>query len=132
MKPLIHVDRIIGKSKHCTRKVKISWILLHESSFSTVEWPFKDNWSELSCPAEVYLSRTARSKILQTNKSAKLEKTVGLATRNYMEKQFGNLSMDLVKKKKKKRRRTILCVLLFWLIYFKNPDLRKLQYTCIL
>lgn len=79
------------------------------------------------------MSRTARSKILQTNKSAKLEKTAGLAARNYMEKQFGNLSMDLVKKKKKKkRRRTILCVLLFWLIYFKNPDLRKLQYTCIL
>lgn len=103
MKPLIHVDRIIGKSKHCTRKVQISWILLHESSFSTVEWPFKDNWSELSCPAEEYLSRTARSKILQTNKSAKLEKTVGLATRNYMEKQFGNLSMDLVKKKRRKK-----------------------------
>lgn len=72
------------------------------------------------------MSRTARSKILQTNKSAKLEKTAGLAARNYMEKQFGNLSMDLVKKKKKKRRRTILCVLLFWLIYFKNADLRKL------
>lgn len=58
------------------------------------------------------MSRTARSKILQTNKSAKLEKTVGLATRNYMEKQFGNLSMDLVKKKKeeKKKKNNFMCV----------------------
>lgn len=58
------------------------------------------------------MSRTARSKILQTNKSAKLEKTVGLAARNYMEKQFGNLSMDLVKKKKKKKKRSpnFMCV----------------------
>lgn len=54
------------------------------------------------------MSRTARSKILQTNKSAKLEKTVGLATRNYMEKQFGNLSMDLVEKKK--RSPNFMCV----------------------
>lgn len=57
------------------------------------------------------MSRTARSKILQTNKSAKLEKTAGLAARNYMEKQFGNLSMDLVKKKKKKKRSpNFMCV----------------------
>lgn len=54
------------------------------------------------------MSRTARSKILQTNKSAKLEKTAGLAARNYMEKQFGNLSMDLVKKKK--RSPNFMCV----------------------
>lgn len=58
------------------------------------------------------MSRTARSKILQTNKSAKLEKTAGLAARNYMEKQFGNLSMDLVKKKKeeKKKKNNFMCV----------------------
>lgn len=56
------------------------------------------------------MSRTARSKILQTNKSAKLEKTAGLAARNYMEKQFGNLSMDLVKKKEKKRSPNFMCV----------------------
>lgn len=58
------------------------------------------------------MSRTARSKILQTNKSAKLEKTAGLAARNYMEKQFGNLhvSMDLVKKKKKRRSPNFMCV----------------------
>lgn len=56
------------------------------------------------------MSRTARSKILQTNKSAKLEKTAGLAARNYMEKQFGNLSMDLFKKKKKKRSPNFMCV----------------------
>lgn len=55
------------------------------------------------------MSRTARSKILQTNKSAKLEKTAGLAARNYMEKQFGNLSMDLVKKKKK-RSPNFMCI----------------------
>lgn len=54
------------------------------------------------------MSRTARSKILQTNKSAKLEKTAGLAARNYIEKQFGNLSMDLVKKKK--RSPNFMCV----------------------
>lgn len=57
------------------------------------------------------MSRTARSKILQTNKSAKLEKTAGLAARNYMEKQFGNLSMDLVKKKRrKKKKNNFMCV----------------------
>lgn len=58
------------------------------------------------------MSRTARSKILQTNKSAKLEKTAGLAARNYMEKQFGNLSMDLVKKKEeeKKKKNNFMCV----------------------
>lgn len=56
------------------------------------------------------MSRTARSKILQTNKSAKLEKTAGLAARNYIEKQFGNLSMDLFKKKKKKRSPNFMCV----------------------
>lgn len=56
------------------------------------------------------MSRTARSKILQTNKSAKLEKTAGLAARNYMEKQFDNLSMDLLKKKKKKRSPNFMCV----------------------
>lgn len=58
------------------------------------------------------MSRTARSKILQTNKSAKLEKTAGLAARNYMEKQFGILSMDLVKKKKeeKKKKNNFMCV----------------------
>lgn len=59
------------------------------------------------------MSRTARSKILQTNKSAKLEKTAGLAARNYMEKQFGILSMDLVKKKRKRKRRrspNFMCV----------------------
>lgn len=56
------------------------------------------------------MSRTARSKILQTNKSAKLEKTAGLAARNYMEKQFGNLSMDLVKKKEEKKKNNFMCV----------------------
>lgn len=58
------------------------------------------------------MSRTARSKILQTNKSAKLEKTADLAARNYMEKQFGILSMDLVKKKRKRKRRSpnFMCV----------------------
>lgn len=56
------------------------------------------------------MSRTARSKILQTNKSAKLEKTAGLAARNYMEKQFGNLSMDLVKKKKEEKKNNFMCV----------------------
>lgn len=49
------------------------------------------------------MSRTARSKILQTNKSAKLEKTAGLAARNYIEKQFGN-------SKKKKRSPNFMCV----------------------
>lgn len=57
------------------------------------------------------MSRTSRSKILQTNKSAKLEKTAGLAARNYMEKQFGNLPMDLVKRKRKRRRSpNFMCV----------------------
>lgn len=128
MKPLIHVDRIIGKTNTVLEKLRFP------ESFCTrahlVQLSDHLRIIDRNYPVQrrnTWVARPGAKYFRPINQQNSRRLLVYSCKKLYGEAIWYFINGFSKKEKKKEKEEVpILCVLLFWLIYFKNPDLRKL------